>query len=95
MAVHYREGTRSYTIMYKVTGFMITFWIKIMLIVELIMAKYDTALMTIYIMNDYGVVCWILIALNHGLDRFRNGAHGLSRAVHDQDPYGPDRFIGI
>ncbi|KAF2607460.1 hypothetical protein F2Q68_00044338 [Brassica cretica] len=21
---------------------------------------------------------------------WRNGAHGLSRAVHDQDPYGPD-----
>ena len=61
MAVHYREGTRSYTIMYKVTGFMITFWITILLIVELIMAKYDTALMTIYIMNDYGVVCWIIL----------------------------------
>ncbi|KAF2619217.1 hypothetical protein F2Q68_00040181 [Brassica cretica] len=58
MAVHDREGTRSYTIMYKSVG-------------------------------SY------LIALNHGLDRFRNDAHGLSRAVHDQDPYGPGRFIGI
>ncbi|KAF2602963.1 hypothetical protein F2Q70_00027242 [Brassica cretica] len=36
-----------------------------------------------------------LMALNHGLGRFRNGAHGLSRAVHDQDPYGPGRFFGI
>ncbi|KAF3598550.1 hypothetical protein F2Q69_00035634 [Brassica cretica] len=28
-----------------------------------------------------------LMALNHGLGRFRNEAHGLSRAVHGQDPY--------
>ncbi|KAF3522183.1 hypothetical protein F2Q69_00047826 [Brassica cretica] len=58
MADHDREGTRSYTIMYKSVG------------------------------SD-------LMELNHGLGRFRNGAHGLSRAVHDQDPYGPGRFIGI
>ncbi|KAF2569480.1 hypothetical protein F2Q68_00025300 [Brassica cretica] len=36
-----------------------------------------------------------LMALNHGLARFRNDAHGLSRAVHGQDPYDPGRFIGF
>ncbi|KAF2604101.1 hypothetical protein F2Q70_00025889 [Brassica cretica] len=36
-----------------------------------------------------------LIALNHGFGRFRNDAHGLSRAVHGQDPYDPGRFIGF
>ena len=50
MAAHDREGTRSYTIMYKVTGFMITLWITILLFVESIMAKNDTPLKTIYIL---------------------------------------------
>ncbi|KAF2576245.1 hypothetical protein F2Q70_00002948 [Brassica cretica] len=36
-----------------------------------------------------------LMALNHGLGRFRKDVHGLSRAVHDQDPYDPGRFIGF
>ncbi|KAF3550342.1 hypothetical protein DY000_02006528 [Brassica cretica] len=36
-----------------------------------------------------------LMALNHGLAQFRNDAHGLSRAVHGQDPYDPGRFIGF
>ncbi|KAF3530302.1 hypothetical protein DY000_02040216 [Brassica cretica] len=35
------------------------------------------------------------MVLNHGLGWFRNEAHGLSRAVHDQDPYDPGRFIGF
>ncbi|KAF3608698.1 hypothetical protein DY000_02047807 [Brassica cretica] len=29
-----------------------------------------------------------LMALNRGLGQLRNDAHGLSQAVHDQDPYG-------
>ena len=50
---------RSQILHHHVTGFMITFWITILLTVELIMAKYGMVLRTIYIMNDYGVVCWI------------------------------------
>ncbi|KAF3547720.1 hypothetical protein DY000_02006540 [Brassica cretica] len=34
-----------------------------------------------------------LIALNHGFGRFRNDAHGLSRAVHGQDPYDPGMLV--
>ncbi|KAF3506256.1 hypothetical protein F2Q69_00006546 [Brassica cretica] len=36
-----------------------------------------------------------LMARNHGLSRFRNDVHGLSRAVHGQDPYDLGRFIGF
>ncbi|KAF2561382.1 hypothetical protein F2Q70_00015640 [Brassica cretica] len=34
-----------------------------------------------------------LMALNHGLGRFRNDVHGLSRAVHGQDPYDPGMLV--
>ncbi|KAF3554082.1 hypothetical protein F2Q69_00015396 [Brassica cretica] len=36
-----------------------------------------------------------LMALNQGLGRFRNDAHGLSRAVHGQDPYDPDPCVRL
>ncbi|KAF3565667.1 hypothetical protein DY000_02011786 [Brassica cretica] len=36
-----------------------------------------------------------LMALNHGLGRFRKDVYGLSRAIHDQDSYDPGRFIGF
>ena len=82
-----REGTWSNQIMYKVTGFMITFWITILLTVELIMAKYGTSLRNIYIMNDYGVVCWIrLDDTEPWLGRFRRTLHGLGLAAKSGSP---------
>ena len=43
------------------------------------MAKYGTSLRNIYIMNDYGVVCWIrLDDTEPWLGRFRRTLHGLA-----------------